>query len=216
MTENPYAVTNAAGTRPFPSAFERSARAIYVVAWIAVVLFRWTQELQIASPDHNKAFYDSMWMGTAVAVIVINLYAYYYTRWRLLLANLSLRMLYQGYTIAFIAGLHHDLPSSVFHSVTSLLWPIVILRLRTGRPIYTWSLRFDAVILLIEAALEAALELRDEREPGLLIVYGIIRLFTSTVHPILLAFYSFPKNYPRTRPAEAESGEKSPPGSAAS
>ncbi len=216
MIENPYAVTNAAGTRPFPSAFERWARASYVVAWIAIILFIWTQELQIASPDHNKPFYDSMWIGTAVAAVVINLYAYYYTRWRLVLANLALQMVYEGYTIAFIAGLHHDLPSSVFNSLTTLLWPIVILRLRTGRPFYTWSLRFGAVILLSETVLQTALELREEREPGLLIVYGIVRLFTSTVHPILLAFYSFPKNYPRTRPAEAESGEKSPPGSAAS
>lgn len=199
MTENPYAIAATSAPKGGQPAIEALLRSLYIAAWIVIFGFRWIQETGVASPDHFKSFYDSVWIATAVAVVVINLYIFLYTRWKLVLVNLSLRLAYQLYTLAFIIGWHASSPSSLFHASTALLWPLIIFRIRSENAVYRWALRVDAVVLLGEYIFQIVMEFAGPPGGSFAFVYILIRLFTSTVHPFLLAAYSFPKNYPWQR-----------------
>lgn len=129
LMTNPYSPPSERSFSIPSSGAHSAARAAFVVCWIASVLFSIAQAFGVIGLTRDKALFDILWSCLVVGAVYIIGFMLYYSRSRLLLLNLIVRIGYYLFVFGYIFEIHSVLPPDGLYNALSPFWFAYVLRI---------------------------------------------------------------------------------------
>jgi len=99
------------------------------LCWLASVSFSIAQAFGIVGLAKDKDVYELLWSCLAVGGVYVIGYMLHYSRSRVLLLNLALRVGYYLFVFGYIFKAHQIVPPDGLYNALSIFWFVFVLRL---------------------------------------------------------------------------------------